>query len=100
MIKYFNSLGEKTQCKMTIYPRLKYDANTLEQLQVFEMPKKMKAGWGITHRKKDNTLQILLTDGTHNVYVAHQNFTIFKTIHVCTIIYRRLYTLMVLMQET
>lgn len=78
--EFISSLGKSESCKYisgsinTPNSSLIYNEN-LNQIGSVELPAGIHEGWGITHRKRESSgeIELLITDGTANVYVVEPN---------------------------
>lgn len=57
---------------------LVYDAKTLDLIDTLEMPAEVKEGWGLT----SNGEELIISDGTQNIYFFDKNLTFNRKIQV------------------
>jgi glutamine cyclotransferase len=53
-----------------------YNVENLTLIEELKLDSKVKEGWGLTHRIVNESIEILMTDGSNKIYVADSNFKV------------------------
>ncbi|KAM3137533.1 hypothetical protein pb186bvf_010323 [Paramecium bursaria] len=61
---------------------LQYDLETLEYQKTITLDSQVQEGWGLTHRYQNKKLEIIISDGTSNIYIADSEFNVKNIVQI------------------